>query len=248
MKPIVYIQANRDGLPYSTNGEVAARGFTYLGYEVHLFVKTDLAKQEITPDTVVVGGMGTVHAALEQIGIRPPLHVTVPAILFPYLGREVWKTTVPQLISANRFPVFVKPYEDNKLFDGCVVHSAEELEELTAARASFPGITENNLIFAQEPVTFLSEWRVFILRGRPVGVSHYKGDLFAFPFAGVLRATLGAYQNAPAGYSADFGITDTGRTLLVEVNDGYALGAMGLAADRYAELLRTRWEEITSKR
>jgi hypothetical protein len=61
----------------------------------------------------------------------------------------------------------------------------------------------------------------------------------------VIRATLGAYQNAPAGYSADFGVTDDGRTLLVEVNDGYALGNGGLVANLYAELLKARWEEIT---
>ena len=38
---------------------------------------------------------------------------------------------------------------------------------------------------------------------------------------------------------------DDGRTLLVEINDGYSLGSGGLVANLYAELLRARWEEIT---
>lgn len=61
----------------------------------------------------------------------------------------------------------------------------------------------------------------------------------------MIRITLGAYQGAPAGYSADFGVTDNGRTLLIETNDGYSLGHGRLVANLYAELLRARWEELT---
>ena len=57
---------------------------------------------------------------------------------------------------------------------------------------------------------------------------------------------MGGRLNAPAGYSADFGVTDDGRTLLVEVNDGYSLGSGGLVANLYAELLRSRWQEMTA--
>jgi len=41
-------------------------------------------------------------------------------------------------------------------------------------------------------------------------------------------------------------VTDDGRTLLVEINDGSSLGHGGLAANRYAELLRARGLEITT--
>jgi hypothetical protein len=75
-------------------------------------------------------------------------------------------------------------------------------------------------------------------------VSHYAGDPLIFPAAGVIRMCVGAFANAPAGYAADFGVTGDGRTLLVEVNDGYSLGHGGLVANRYAELLRARWTEL----
>jgi hypothetical protein len=45
---------------------------------------------------------------------------------------------------------------------------------------------------------------------------------------------------------APFFVTDTGRTLLIETNDGYSLGHGGLVADVYAQLLRARWTELTS--
>lgn len=49
---------------------------------------------------------------------------------------------------------------------------------------------------------------------------------------------------APAGYAADFGVTGDGRTLLVEINDGYPLGCYGLQHNLYAQLLSARWAEL----
>ena len=40
-------------------------------------------------------------------------------------------------------------------------------------------------------------------------------------------------------------ITDDNRTLLIEVNDGYALGCYGLFYIDYAKLLSARWAELT---
>jgi len=245
MERVVYVQSDDGGLPYSVNGSVAARGFAVLGYEVRFFRPAELPALSLTPETVVVGGMGTVRAALEQMGGSPPLHVGAPAVLLPYLGRESRRTTVGEVREAARFPVFIKPYEEAKVFTGQVVKNAGGLERLLQPRDGFPTVTAGFPVLAQEPVTFVSEWRVFVIRGTVVSVSHYAGDPLIFPTAGAIRITLGAYRGAPVGYSADFGVSDDGRTLLVETNDGYSLGHGGLVADLYAELLRSRWAEMT---
>lgn len=44
----------------------------------------------------------------------------------------------------------------------------------------------------------------------------------------------------------DFGVTNTGATILVEVNDGYSLGNYGLDSLLYAKLLSARWTELTN--
>ena len=245
MKQIAYIQSDEAGQPYSVNGAVAARGFAVLGYQVRFFRPAELSNLPLTRRTVVVGGMGTVQAALESVGTHPPSHTTVPSVLHPFLGRECWRTTQREVQEAGRFPLFVKPYEEAKIFTGRVVTDADDLKRLLAPQEGFPVVTDDFPLLAQEPVTFLSEWRVFVVRGAVVGVSHYAGDALVFPAPGVIRVTLGAYQNAPAGYSADFGVTDDGRTLLVETNDGYSLGHGGLVANTYAELLRARWDKMT---
>lgn len=247
MNPIVYIQANADGELYSVNGAAAERGFRYLGYETRRFLRDELETLPLSSETVVVGGMGCLHAVWEQLGVRVPVHASTPAVLTPFLGRQSWRTTQAELLKADHFPVFVKPYEDSKVFNGQVVQSAEELALLLEPRSGFPAVGKEFALLAQEPVTFVSEWRVFVLRGRAIGIAHYRGGLLTFPSSGVIRATLGAYTHAPAGYSADFGITDTGRTLLVETNDGYALGYMGIAEAQYAELLPARWDEIVGE-
>ena len=247
MDRIAYIQSDDSGSPYSVNGAVAARGFAVLGYDVRYFLPADLAQTPLTPETVVVGGMGTVRAALEQIGIQPPSHASAPPVLQPYLGRKSWRTTFRDVREAGLFPVFLKPYEEAKVFTGRVVSGTSDLQRMLQPQQGFPMLTEDFPLLAQDPVCFLSEWRVFVVRGEVVGVSHYAGDALAFPAPGTIRIALGAYQGAPAGYSADFGVTDDGRTLLVETNDGYSLGHRGLVANLYADLLRSRWEEMTNR-
>ena len=55
-------------------------------------------------------------------------------------------------------------------------------------------------------------------------------------------------DTAPAGYGIDFGITDDGKTLLVEVNDGHSLGNYNLRPVEYAKLLEARWDELANAR
>ena len=51
-------------------------------------------------------------------------------------------------------------------------------------------------------------------------------------------------SNLPNGCAVDFGLTKDGRTLLIEVNDGYALGSYGLFYIDYAKLISARWAQI----
>lgn len=58
------------------------------------------------------------------------------------------------------------------------------------------------------------------------------------------------YENsglAPKAYGIDFGVLDTGETVLIEVNEGYSLGNYGLDDKDYTELIETRWNEIIQK-
>lgn len=43
----------------------------------------------------------------------------------------------------------------------------------------------------------------------------------------------------------DIGVTQDGRTLIVEINDGYALGNYGLNPLKAAIFFERRWRELT---
>jgi hypothetical protein len=77
-------------------------------------------------------------------------------------------------------------------------------------------------------------------------MSHYQGDCFVYPDAEVIRSAIRDYASAPAGYGIDFGVLDSGATVLVEANDGYSLGSYSLNSVDYSRLLEARWLELAS--
>src|SRR6185436_17513354 len=100
-------------------------------------------------------------------------------------------------------------------------------------------------VFFSTPVNFVSEYRCYVLEGEIQGVKFYKGDWSKAPARDVLEAAVKAYRPYRA-YSIDFGVLDTGSTVVVEVNDAFALGCYGLHHHQYAKMIEARWEELTA--
>jgi hypothetical protein len=230
-------------------GEIASeacyaawKGFSAKAYPLDFFEWDELTGRHLPlgRDTLVVGGTVAVQRALGQLGVPVPPPLNIPEPLASFAGRRVWLTTLGEVrsrVAGAAEPVFVKPLAETKAFAGFVVASAADLERVKHFDASLP-------VQAAEPVTFVSEWRYFVLRGTVVGTAHYKGDCFTHPDAGTVRRAVAGYSTAPAGYGLDFGVTAAGRSLLVEANDGYALGPYGLDPVIFADLLEARWCEI----
>lgn len=96
-----------------------------------------------------------------------------------------------------------------------------------------------------EWVEFQSEWRVFVHRGEVKGVSHYSGDPLLFPNADRITEMITAWDSKPpVAYALDVGLCK-GETLLVEVNDAFALGSYGLNGKNYVDMVENRWLELT---
>ena len=232
--------------------QVAATDFAFRrrGYEVVAFTFADLAAGRLDDDlsnhadrTLVWGPVGAVLGALDRAERpRPPL-LDFPAELTGFLGRRVWRTTLGTVRSsevdggAAPWPVHVKPAEDHKLFTGVPVRGFRDLLRLSDVPSETP-------VFAQEVREFRSEWRATILRGRVLNVAHYKGEPLALPDPSVIVAAVDAFTSAPIGYGADWAVTDDGRTVLIEVNDGFSLGNYGVPGHLYTALLECRWREL----
>ena len=99
-------------------------------------------------------------------------------------------------------------------------------------------------IICSDVVRFISEWRCFVRYGEILGIRYYNGDQNAECDATIIERAVHEFSGAPVAYVLDFGVTDDGRTLLVEMNEGMAIGCYGLQDELYAKFLLARWMEI----
>lgn len=228
----VFIQS-LNGAPWNEECGMVLQEFSQLGVECIMFSSTE-ELTDATREDVVVGGTLITRHVFDIFGIKTD-NDSYPPELTKYLGRKIWKTNVSNITEAD-LPLFVKPKSD-KLAKGTIVLSLSKLYEYQA----LPGNTE---VICSEIVEFVSEWRCFVIDNSIVGIKHYIGDENCSCNHKVIESALAAFHNCPSGFAMDFGITSDGRTLLVEVNDGYALGAYGLEPKLYCKLLTTRWREL----
>lgn len=229
-----------DGSVSSLNRQNALVGFGLRGEETRLFDLDEIDALPLTRADIVVGGIGVAHRALERLGLAIPALDSTPPALAEFAGRKTWRGPLgaARQAVARGETLFVKPLPaQHKLFTGQPLRQFSDL--LSTAH-----LPDETLVDCAELTPFLSEHRAFVLHGEIVGLRHYKGDPLIFPDAGRLRAAVAAYRDAPAGYALDIGVAEDGRTLLVEVNDGYAAGAYGLPPLRYAAVIEARWAEL----
>lgn len=229
----------------SVNGYAAWHGFDQKAYPITFFAWPQLrdGQLDLSPNTLVVGGVATVLHALQRLGVSTP-PIDYPLSLRPFLGREMHPTTmgaVRGLFEADGSPPrFVKPRETQKAFTGYVVSAFRDLIPTARHPDDLP-------VWLCETVEFVSEWRYFVLRNEVIGVGHYRGDVFTHPDSSSVRAAVESFRGeSPAACAIDFGVTADGRTLLVEVNDAYSLGHLGLRSVPYANMLEARWIELVS--
>ncbi|NEO87531.1 MAG: ATP-grasp domain-containing protein [Spirulina sp. SIO3F2] len=200
----------------------------------------------LTPNTLVVGDMPCVLGALKQLGIPEPEPNDYPASLQDFLHRRVWRSTLQALENQLRrglsTPIFAKPASRRKRFTGCVFESEYDLRQVY-------GVSRQESLLCSEVVSWLSEYRVYVVNSEIRSIDHYAGDETIPIDRGVVEsaiAQLNAAREAYAGYALDFGVLASGQTALVEMNDGFALGAYQIDRQNYTDLLWARWLELSS--
>lgn len=237
----VYIQ-DLDGAS-GVNTRTAWVGFGRMGLDRAAFTADQLrdGKLPLSRRTIVVGCVASVKQALRQLEVVEPEPLDYPESLRSFLGREVRQTTMSEVRSRYAYDPqpawFVKPVE-HKRFNGHAVSSFRDLIQSAS-------IGSKERVWVSDAVNFVTEYRYFVHHGECVGIGHYRGDPFVYPDPNVVRAMITAYADAPVAYGLDVGVLDTGQTILVEVNDSFALGAYGLAPILYARMIRDRWEQLT---
>ncbi|GKX65922.1 ATP-grasp domain-containing protein [Inconstantimicrobium mannanitabidum] len=233
----VFIRKGFDNEISNHNFYEAFSGFKQMGFEIKFFQNIEDLRDSQKED-IVVGYVDDVRTALSRFNIIAP-EIDYPEELKSYLGRKIWKTKLSSIANnPENWNVFIKPIEDKK-FTGVVVRSTKDL-------IGCGTYNEDTEILCSEVVNFVAEWRCFVRYGKIIDVRRYKGDWRANLNSTIVENAVSEFKSAPKAYAIDFGLTDKGETLLIEVNDGYSLGFYGLSDLAYAKLLAARWAELTN--
>lgn len=242
MIDLAYIQ-KKDGEYINETAYSFWHGCRMLGVHTIPFTAEELDTIELRKDTMVHGWIGSVRKALTRLGVpQPDLDGAPPKSIEEFYGRRMWKTTMREirnLMDTDKH-VFIKPLSKQKAFNGHVTSGA--IRDLIQTA----GFEDDFEILASEPVVFVSEYRLFIHNGLIAGCKNYRGDFTVLPDFHVAEACLRAFKDQPVAFSLDLGVTDDGRTLVVEINDAFALGGYGFPAIPYAQLVIARWEQMVS--
>lgn len=225
--------------PINPNVFNAYKGLEDMGFEcVKFSTLQDLADYYHSRGELIVGGIGIIRKRLKAFDIDP-ITVDYPEELKEFLGRTIQESTLSNIANnPETWPIFIKSKEQKRI-TGKVIRNASDLVGLGYQE-------ENPEIYISEVMDFVSEYRVFVRYGEVLDCKHYWGDPMVFPDVAIIKAAISKYQSAPDAYGIDFAVTKEGKTVLIEVNDAWALGCYGLEMHLYAKFLITRWAQITN--
>lgn len=199
-------------------------------------------------ETFVMGSIPAMHGAMKQLGIPIPPPNDYPASLQAFLHRRVWRSTLrtleERIWEGAAPPLFAKPAERKKAFTGRVFTARDDLRFLGKS-------SRRQRIWCSEVVDWQAEFRVYVVDHQVVAMLHYDGDPSRQIDPAVVEEAVRTYARsgeAPAGYALDFGLLASGKTALVEANDGYSLGVYAAECEPYTDLLFARWAELLQSR
>lgn len=217
---VVYIRQSKLPSEVSINKYNAQVGAYLQGEEAVLYQSFSEIK-ELTSEDIVVDYIMETRALLKMMGLNVPVH-DYPIELKEFYGRKIYAGILGEIVNIpDNWGKFIKPKAGSKVFTGRVVNGTHDLIGI--------GLPFDYPIWISEVVEFIAEWRCFVLDGRVLDVRPYTGDYHAQFDASVIDEAISCWKDAPIAYGLDIGVTRDGRTLVVEVNDGYALGNYGLS-------------------
>ena len=238
-----FVKVRKGNFP-DVNYFMAWKGFDEIGYEVVKFEEDTEGTIEVAEDTPVFAGVGSCRKIIKRVwgwdyvGINP-----YPDELMPYMHRGVkrakWIDVREEALEGHKF---IKPVIQ-KQFNGAVLNTI--LDTIRTGK-----MEADHEVYVCDMVEFVAEYRIYVHEHEVVGVKQYFGDWYSAPSQRVVEDMIEAYKpSAPISYGLDVGILKDNqyRMALVEINDGICLGNYGLDPIHYAEMISSRWLELTTK-
>jgi hypothetical protein len=238
-----------DDFVYLARQPLEDRGFTIVPFDDVSLV--DLIDCEVfSKDDIVVGSVEATKAFWKSVGIDVPTYIGYPKSLESFYGRKIKGTRFGK-ITIDDLPIFIKPAYDIKLFTGFVLDNKSTLHNIGMY---YSEVNPNTAVYTSEPIDIASEYRCFVHKNELVGIKHYSGDFELFPSVSYIHKMIEAYKDeAPISYTLDVGILENKQdnmlqTILIEINDFWAIGGYGLDGRTYVRMLIDRFQQIKNKK
>lgn len=237
-------------IPHSHNIANAMYGFMEMGAQIEKYQEIRDIYERVRREDIVLDYISQCNTIFSKFGVTPYVP-DYPEALTNFLGRHIWHDSMYRFsCDETKWSAgyFVKPVKD-KVFTGHTIRSIADL-------MGCGNHSEDYEVLVSEPLEIMAEWRVFIrydkiLDVRPYGVImdssrksyyyHYDPEILD-----QMLSSFTKWDERPMGCSMDICCTKDGRTLLVEMNDAYALGCYGLNSVLYAKLISARWSQLLS--
>ncbi len=207
----------------------------------------------IEPFFTPIGSVEFCRAAMARAGC-PALTSpgTYPDVLRGHLGRYIHEDIYAGVTDGW----FVKPRDDVKVFTGHLKGNWPEGE-------TRPDHLDRVTVYAAEPVRFVSEHRCYVIGGQLAGVVPYiepegtanednpgpRATITTEPDQDFIVRAIETFESRHDidGYALDVGVLESGVTVVMEWNDGWALGyyrSEDFTPADYLRLVEARWEQI----
>lgn len=197
----------------------------------------ELKESKIDPNSIYVGSIEFMKLVFFKLNVSCPSPLNIPKELYEFCDRKIWHGYKSDI----KIPCFIKPADDLKLFTGFLLEKDLDL------KLYYPEIKDDTKLMFSEPKNFISEYRGFVYKHQLVSIKHYQGDFKKFPNLSLVERMISYnYLNSPVAYTIDFGVTNEGKTILVELNDFWSCGLYGFD-DKLLNMLADRFRQIISK-
>ena len=191
---------------------------------------------------IVIGSVESSIKFFEQSGMKTPNALGYPKEIIKFMGRNVEETTFGKLLVSDRaYPYFIKPSKEVKLFTGDIIEKESFLDTL---KLLTPNLNSDTELYLSTVIDIVSEYRCFVFNDELEGIHYYLGDFRKYPDTDVIDQIISEYKSSPVAYTVDVGVTASGDTILVEVNDMWAIGSYGFDPKMYALMCVRRMKEI----
>jgi len=221
-----------DDFVYICHNELYNRGFKVVPF-------TDMISVPVYKESdIIIASVQATTDFFNKIDIEVPKYLGYPDTLKKYLKRDITKSNLNN--NTKDYPFFIKPADDVKLFTGELIEKEESLKFMR----DYCDLTNDMELYISDPINIVSEYRCFVHKKELKGIQYYAGDFRKYIDASLVEKMIRDYDSSPIAYTLDVGVNDKGETMLIEVNDMWAIGSYGMDYKIYTSMCVDRMNEL----